>query len=114
MNYTWKSAEDSNVQGTIEIRLPKYTERLKYLRDCQFEINEAGEVEVSNGMLDSTIKMIEIAEKHVEKVDLVNEMSQEIKSFEQMEYHPECELILQELGQIMLNGVQLGNDSNPT
>lgn len=109
MIHEYKPSEGLKVQGTVKVRLPKYTERLQYLRDCQFKINGDGDIEIDSGMIDSTIKMIQIAEKHVESVDLALESGKEIKSFEEMEYFPECEPVLQELGNLMLSGVQVGN-----
>lgn len=97
------------IEGSVEIDLPKYVQRLKYLREANFRINQDGTVSETVDNLEVTIKAIELAEKHIKKVDLtVIETGDKIKSVDEMQYSPYCEECLTEIGFLVLNGPQLG------
>lgn len=118
MKHVWKpeatdGADGKKVEpeldGSIEVDLPKYVQRLKYLKDANFKINQDGTVGNDVDNLDLTIRAVELAEKHIKKVELtVKETGQKIKSVEEMQYSPYCEGCLTEIGFLVLNGPQLG------
>lgn len=119
MKHVWKpepvtgedgKVADSKLEGTVEVEVPKYIQRLKYLKDANFKINSDGSVGNDVDNLDLTIRAIELAEKHIKKVDLtVVETGEKIKSVEEMQYSPYCEQPLTEIGFLVINGPQLGN-----
>ena len=118
MKYTWKpetiagadgKGVEQKVEGTVEVDLPKYVQRLKYLKEAKFKINPDWTVSDQVDNLEITIKAIELAEKHIKKVDLtVKETGDKIKTVDQMQFSPYCEECLTEIGFLVLNGPQLG------
>ncbi len=119
MKHIWKPTStdgadgkkiDPKFEGFVEIDLPKYIQRLKYLKDANFKINEKGEVANSAGGLDTTIFAVELAEKHIKKVELKHvETGDEMKKVDDLQFHPEGGEILTEIGFLVLNGPALGN-----
>ena len=87
---------------------PQETLYLK-LKEAKFKINPDGTVSDQVDNLEITIKAIELAEKHIKKVDLtVKETGDKIKTVDQMQFSPYCEECLTEIGFLVLNGPQLG------
>ena len=99
------------IEGTVEIDIPKYMQRLKYMRDANFKVDEKGEVATDNtSALDQTIFAVSLAEKHIKKVDLtVLKTGEKVKTPEAMQFSPYCESALVEIGFLVLNGPALGN-----
>lgn len=95
-------------EGKVVVTLPLFAQKLKYIKECNFKTNKKGEVEVGLEQLDSLIKMIEIAEKHIKSVemkcgDIV------AKSWEDLNSNPEFEPIIPEIATLVINGGQMGN-----
>lgn len=91
----------------ITLKVPQYRERLKLLKECNFQVSNEGELNAGQGQFDSLEKLVEITEKHIEKVDLKFE-DQEIKSIEELGYYTEGTELLNEVGGLILNGFTLG------
>ncbi|GAH17770.1 unnamed protein product, partial [marine sediment metagenome] len=85
-----KDEKKNPFTGSIIIEVPKYTQRLQYLKECNFKTNKAGEVDQSGGTYDSIIKMIDIAKKHMTKVEVMRvEDGLLFESIEDLEYDKE-------------------------
>ena len=96
---------ESSLEGIVEVDIPKYVQRLKYLKEANFKINSDGSVDQKTDSLGITIKAVELAEKHIKKVNLtVRGTDKKIKSVDEMQYSPECEMALTEIGFLVLNG----------
>lgn len=117
MKYEWKPQENHDFEGVIELNIPKYTQRLKYIKQCNFKAkkNEKGELEVDAGLdsLDSIVEMVEIAKQHVEKVNVRHKESQAVfKSWDELEENPVCDGLLSEIGSMVVNGPVLGKQQS--
>jgi hypothetical protein len=101
---------DSNgFKGSYTIEVPKFTQRLRYIKECNFKLDASGNLSVSIEESDAIIKMIEIASQHVKELNIEHvESGKKFDSMEQMEYDSDCDGILNEIGAKMLSGVQLG------
>ena len=94
--------------GEVKIELPKYTQRLKYIKECNFRINADGEIDEGIDQVDSLIKMIEVAGQHIKSVKVKHESGIEVKSYEEMEDFTEFDSLVSELASFVLNGGQVG------
>jgi len=110
-----KVKKENPFTGTMKIKIPKYKERMKLLRDLNVGFDKDGEVETSKGTqgVDSAIRMIELAEEHLVSLDLTHKPTKEsIKSLDDLEYCEEGTIIINQIGQAVLTGAKLGNGSN--
>jgi hypothetical protein len=97
----------TDFEGSITIRVPKTRERMQYIKECNFKLNQAGEMDTADndGMFEKIAKMIEIAERHVVKVDFKHiATGTEYKSFEDIETDSGCDAIVSEVAQKVLRG----------
>ena len=95
--------------GKIVVNFPKYKQRLQYIKDCNFQTNEAGEITVGTDQIESIIKLVEIAGQHVEKVAIEHlETGLEVGSFEELEDYEDTQEIINVIGGKILAGVRLG------
>ena len=102
-------------EGKALLKMPKYRDRLQMIKSCQFKIDASGDV--VNGMdnLDSLSKMVEFASKAVEKLMIKHIDSGVVaKSFEELEYNPIFDAILNDISGYYLNAGKLGNEQKPS
>jgi len=107
---TWKTNESHSMQGEIVVNLPKYTERLRLIKSCNFKTNDGGEIVTGFDQVDSLITAIEETQKFIESVSLVTKDGQKIDSYEELEHTHGCDSILPEVAFFIINGPQLGNN----
>lgn len=104
----------AQIHGHVEIDVPKYTQRLKYIQECKFKLDEKGMIKVDMSGLDSIVKMIEFAKKHITNVDLTNsETGMKYTKFDDLEDDNSCDTILNDIGGVILSGVKLGKSLKP-
>ena len=104
-----KIGEKKDWEGSIEIDFPKYTQRLKYIQECQFKLNSDGEINISLDSVDSIIKMIEISRKHVKSVDVLHKKTgSKFAKFEDLEDFQDCQELSNVVAGKILGGLQLG------
>ncbi len=102
--------------GSIELRVPNYTERnmLKrllmkaFIKDGELNI-DAGKTDVM-ALMERTAELVEESKKFYISVDIKHVSGSEFKSFEDLGYEPKCESILQECAQELANGISLGKN----
>ena len=95
-------------QGKIILNALKYAERMNLIKDVNFKVKE-NSVELNTDQIDSIVKIIEVAEKHVVSVDLIRLSDQvEFKCFDDLSYDKDGSLLINELGNVILSGVKLG------
>jgi len=96
--------------GKVVLRVPMQKERLQYSLDVSLNIKD-GVVEESKP-LEQTLKMHEIALKHIVSMELKRlDNGYEIKDAETLQYDKDCGLILSDIASKVVRGVALGNGS---
>jgi hypothetical protein len=111
MERTWQASEESAVVGKVVFEVPKWTERMKYVKECKFTIDSEGNVEAGADQIDSLIKMVELATPHIKTVDLkTKEGSSVFKSFDDLQSDPICDAVLVEIASAVINGAAVGKN----
>lgn len=105
MLYT-KKIENEKFSAEITVRIPKYMERIKLIKEVNFAISSDGKLEQNS--LDSIEKMAEIALKYIEKIS-IKVGQNEFSNLSDLEYYQEYSEIVNEVIVIVLNGIPLGN-----
>lgn len=96
-------------EGFVTVRVPKYMDRLKLLKECNFSFGANGEVNAGSGQFESIEKMVSVVEKHVSAVEIVVKSTQEaIKSLDDLSYTAEGSELINELANLILGGFKLG------
>jgi len=97
-------------EGSAQLQVPKYTERLKIIKNCNFSLGTEGEAQVTTDQLDSVIALIEGTKGYIKDVKIKHvESGAMAESFEDLEYSPEFDGLLVELCSSVLNAGQVGN-----
>lgn len=100
--------KDSPFDGFVDVKMPKYGERLKYSKDCNIGATKDGEIDVANNF-DIAINLLEISRKHIGRVSLKRiEDGFEFTSVDQLEYDKEGSEVLSQIGAQILQGFRLG------
>ena len=94
--------------GSIKIKSPSTRQRLKMVKECNFKIDENGDV-TSNDNIDSMLKMYEIASDYISNVNIKHEDGSAFKSWDKMADDSLCDDLCQEVIQVVMGG-SLGND----
>lgn len=106
-----KETIKTEFEGKVSIEVPKYVQRMKYLKECNFKIGEGSQVQMGMESMDSIVKMIELAPKHVKNVSLSHMKSgDKFKKWEDLEEDYRCDQILNQIASVIVNGPQLGKD----
>lgn len=89
--------------GEVIVNLPSARQRIRYVKECNFQFNETGDVTTMNN-IDAMDKMYDVAEKHVTKVNLKHESGTSFKSFNAMADDALCDDVCQSIIGIVLQG----------
>ena len=104
-NKTTEKEIDNPFKGSVIIQVPKYTERLGYIKECNFNPDDGA----SSSTYESMIKMVGIAKKHITKVELLRISDEQIfSSVDDLEYDKEGSDVLNTIATLVLEGVKLG------
>lgn len=96
-------------KGEYVVNLPKMSERYALIKELKFKMGASGEIEVGEDQIDTIIKITEVVEKHLKKINLVHTASGEaIKSFDDLDYITEGQDIINEISGYLFSGVSLG------
>lgn len=101
------NGEKNPYHGVVKIKLPKFIERNKMLREVTYKVNDKGETSVSDN-LDSLEKMADILSKFVLKVE-VYKGEKSFHTLEELEYDNGYTTFILDVGMAILQGVDLGN-----
>ena len=97
-------------EGHVKLALLKHIERLELLKDMQFKINEAGEVD--NSSIDGAgyaMRLYSLVKDRVKEVKLKHKSSgEEFDSLDDLEYYNEGMELITEMGSFLIGGLQLG------
>ncbi len=100
-------SKHKNIKGELIIGIPKYRQRLKMMKDCNFKLSEDGSVNVSTETLQSIITLTDMAQEYFTKVDLkCGDIH--VKSFDEMENYSEFDGLISECATLILNAGKLG------
>jgi hypothetical protein len=96
-------------KGSVKIKVPKYTDRLRLMKECNFKVRADGQIDPNTDMIDQAIKMVEVAKKHVLEVDLVRDEDKErFTDFESLEYDSDGSEVINEIANFVMSGGRLG------
>lgn len=93
--------------GVVKLKLPKFSERSKILRDINFKRDEKGEIDTSSS-LESLEKLEKVVKDHVLKME-VKKNKKVFNTCEELEYDNSYATFVNEIATVIINGVDLGN-----
>lgn len=97
--------KESPFEGIVILKVPKYTERLKFMRQCG--------IGVKDGEIDQ-LKMVEIGIEHITKVQLTRkENGQVFETTDDLQYDKDGSDVLNSIANDIVSGVRLGEGLNP-
>jgi len=110
-----KTGEDKKIvspfEGEIKVKVPKYKDRLKLLKECNFKMDDKGEISKGTDQFDSVEKVVEIAESHILQVNVKHkETEEEFDSVEGLSYTQEGSELINDIGNMVLSGFKLGKN----
>jgi len=97
---------DNPFSGFIEIQVPTYVERTQYGK--KFDINKK-DPKATTKYLQAAEDMFNLCEKHTKKVDLKLK-EKPITSLEDLGYYAEGAAIIQDLGNVLVQGIPVGEN----
>lgn len=107
--FKWTPRADSEFEGHVMIAIPKHIERLELMKKLKMKVNKDGVLEENTDLIEKQQIMMEAAEAHVKEVKLTHKPSgAKLKSFEDLSYSQECYLLLNEIANVVLMGIKLG------
>ena len=95
------------VKGTFKLKVPTYRERLKMIKECNFQMNDKGEINIGLDSIDSIIRLVDVTHKYFEVVKLEKDKVK-VSSFEEAEQYSEFDGIITEAASAVLNAGALG------
>ncbi len=93
--------------GKVKIKLPKYLERNKLLREINFKSSKEGEVGLSDN-IGSLDKLYDVCNEYVLKLD-VRKGKKPFHKLDELEYDEDFSSFVTEVGMTIVRGVNLGN-----
>jgi hypothetical protein len=101
------NGEPNPYSGKVVIKLPKFAERSRILREVNFKRGPDGEVDLQSS-LEGLEKLDAIVKQHVVKMD-VKKGKKAFHTCEELEYDSGYGSFINEVAGVVLNGVDLGN-----
>lgn len=94
-------------EGTVKVKVPKHTDRIKVLRDINTSVSSTGALE--NVGIDSAEKLMNFAKSNIESVDLKRiSDGLVVNKVDWLEYDIDGADILSDISNILIQGVRLG------
>ena len=102
---------ESPYEGKLVVKAPSQMERLQYSKEVTLSVSQDGVLSHKTDQLEMTMKMFEIAKKHILEVDLKRrDNGFEIKDLEAFEHDADSSMVMTQIASRVLKGVRLGND----
>jgi hypothetical protein len=101
----------SPFEGTVTIMVPSFTERLEIARQVKYSASNSGELGVrkEEDNLSQASQILKLVEKYIDKIDLkVSNEGIEVKTLEELSHYYEGKFIIEDVTQILIEGVRLG------
>lgn len=109
MDFTYQLKEETGFKGIIVVSIPSRMERLKMLQDIRFSLGSDGKAQLSSDHMEFAIKQQKMVEDHVKKVDIeVVSTGQKVYDLKDLDVFSEFNLIVNEISEILINGISLG------
>jgi hypothetical protein len=109
MKYIPKGKHAEVWEGSVLIKLPRYRERLKLVRDAGFKPSGDGTMSADSDGLAMMDKLLEATEKNIVKMELIHkESGEKFESMEDLECYAEGVELLSDIGNVLLSGLRLG------
>ncbi len=110
IKYVPKEAQGAKAkfEGHIELTAPSFDQRFQYIEECNFEVNDKGEISESMNQLGSLRKMVSLTQHHYKSVALKSKNGKEYKSFEDLSFDPDCNTMMIEVASFVMNGFTPG------
>ena len=101
---------DNGWSGSVTVRVPKVSDRLKMMNDMNLKLNDQGEIDSANLDVLSVIgKMLPLVKGYVEAVELkYNEI--DVTDPEDLEYYNEAIPVLSQIGLFLMQGASLSKN----
>lgn len=100
--------KEARFEGHVEIECPKFNERYELIEKAGFEMDAEGRILTGIKQLPALRKSVELSKPFVKSVALKKiEGGVEYKSFEDLEYDPDCDEVLIEIGSQVMNGFRV-------
>lgn len=99
-----KTIIKSNFSVEIQLELLKYSERIKLLKEMNFQEKDG---KIDGNAVDQASKLEELVKKQIKSIK-VKTASKEFNSIEELEYFDEYTEIINELSIIVLRGPKMG------
>lgn len=103
MEYTF-TPKSEFFEGSIKLKLMPHRQRVKFLIDNGFN------AETGQSPIDATDKLYNVIEKCLLSIDLkIKGQDGVIKDLETLEYYAEGVKVINQLGELLVQGIPLGN-----
>lgn len=99
--------EPNPYSGSVKLKLPKFAERSRILRDVNFKRDNKGEIDTF-GSLESLERLEQVVKDHVLKME-VKKGKKIFNTCEELEYDNSYGTFVNEVATVVINGVDLGN-----
>lgn len=113
--YKWEpkqeKSEEAIFEGHILLKKPLMHERYELIEKTGFVVTDKGEVEASVKQLPAMIKLVSLVKSHFVEVALKKkDGAVEYKSYDDLSFDPDCELLLITLASLIMGGFRPGKN----
>ena len=99
--------DGAKVKGDVTLRLPTILEKYSYFEQFGLKIDAKGSVDMEGlDLVRVMIHLIKASEKHYQAINLVKGGSQPITTWDALISDPDCEPIVQEVANSLVNGFE--------
>ena len=102
--------KDSEIKGSVTLRMPSFDEKYSYIEECGFDLGEGGSIEAGMKQLGAIRRMVKLTKDHYEEVKLEAKDGTKFTSFDEMQYDSRCDPILIEVAAQVIGGLGAGKN----
>lgn len=106
--FEFKPRQDSGFTGHIKVKVPTYDDQCDAFEAINYELKD-GELVMSKGISRRLKKIKEVVLNHTIECK-VKFGEKEINSIDELVVYQEGKMLVNELGNMLLSGIKLGND----
>lgn len=110
MFLTYDASRIDGFEGQVKLAMPKYRDRLQMISQCNFKVNENGEIAGGMENLNSLIKMIDFVSKAAKEIHITHkESGVTVKTFDELEENSSFDVVISDLAGFYMNAGKVGN-----